>query len=142
MRVRGHVYRLFVELERAPRTVEVAAELGLARGEVEASFRRLHDAHAIVLGRGSTEIRMALPFSGVSTDVRVVANGRCWYANCAWDGLGVLASLGADGRLLTHCSDCDDALELEVRGGALVPTGSVVHFVVPAARWWDDIAYT
>src|SRR2546423_11392860 len=63
LRVRNHVYRRFVELGRAPRLEEAAAELLLGLGETEAVFRRLHDAHALVLEPDRTEIRMAKPFS-------------------------------------------------------------------------------
>jgi hypothetical protein len=34
-------------------------------------------------------------------------------------------------------------LRLEVRDGALEePSEGVIHFAVPAARWWDDIGST
>jgi hypothetical protein len=34
-------------------------------------------------------------------------------------------------------------LELEVEDGELVRGGDlVVHFVVPARSWWDDIGFT
>jgi len=34
-------------------------------------------------------------------------------------------------------------LELEVRGDELVRGSELlVHFVVPARRWWDDIGFT
>jgi hypothetical protein len=29
-----------------------------------------------------------------------------------------------------------------VRGGQLEPSGAVVHFAVPAARWYEDIGFT
>jgi hypothetical protein len=85
---------------------------------------------------------MALPFSAVATDFRVEAGNRSWYANCAWDGLGILAALACDGLVATHCPDCGEAFGLVVRDGRLEPSDCVVHFVVPAARWWDDIVYT
>jgi hypothetical protein len=85
--LRNLTYRRFVELGRAP-TLE---ELG-AREEVLASWRRLHDQHALVLD--GEAIRMANPFSGVPTPYRVLAGGRWWYANCGWDAFGICAALG------------------------------------------------
>lgn len=35
-----------------------------------------------------------------------------------------------------------EPMMLEVRNGRPVPQPCVIHFAVPAARWWDDIIYT
>ena len=86
---------------------------------------------------------MLNPFSAVETPYRVEADGRSWFANCAWDALGIPAALHGEGRIEAECPDCGERLELEVRGGELVSGGELlVHFVVPARRWWDDIAFT
>ena len=71
-----------------------------------------------------------------------MADGRSYHGNCVWDALGVIAMLGSDGEVETSCADCDSPLELSVRDGALAPTDTVVHFAVPAARWWEDIVFT
>ena len=63
---------------------------------------------------------MLNPFSAVETPHRVESGGRTWFANCAWDALGIPAALHADGRVESRCPDCGEALELEVRDGALV----------------------
>jgi hypothetical protein len=137
LELRRQVYRLFVELGRAP----TREELGGAG--VDDGLRRLHDAHALVLHPGTTEIRMANPFSAVPTPHRVECDGRSWYANCAWDALGIPAALHADGRVESECADCGKPVELEVRDGRLARGADlVVHFLVPARRWWDDIGFT
>ena len=142
LRVRNHVYRRFVEVGRAPRFDELADELGLPRGDVDAAMRRLHDAHALVLERDGSRIRMANPFSAVPTPHRVEAQGRWWYANCAWDAFGILAALDVDGRVSSSCPDCAEPIEIDVRDGAPTADGHVVHINVPAAHWWDDIVFT
>jgi hypothetical protein len=71
-----------------------------------------------------------------------MADGRSHYGNCVWDALGVIAMLGTDGDLVSSCPDCDTPLELSVRGGVLQPSTAVVHFSVPAARWWEDVVFT
>ena len=143
LRVRNHVYSTFVGEGRAHTTAETAAALGLADGEVADAYRRLHDAHALVLDPGTTEIRMLNPFSAVETPHRVESGGRSWFANCAWDALGIPAALHADGSVRSECPDCGESLELEVRGGVLAHGAELlVHFVVPACRWLDDIAFT
>jgi Alkylmercury lyase len=138
LRVRNLTYELFVELGRAP----TAEEASLAAGaDIRESWRRLHDAHALVLDDGG-EIRMANPFSGVPTPHRVDAGGRRWYANCAWDAFGICAALGTDGRIETSCPDCGDALAVEVRGERPTDASLLFHCLVPAGHWWDDIVYT
>ena len=135
--VRNRTYALFVELGRPPS----AAELGLDPVDVAASWRRLHDEHALVVDVAG-ELLMAAPFSAVPTPYRVRAAGRSWFANCAWDAFGVCAALGSDGHVASACPDCGDAVEIDVRDGSPRPDGDVAHVLVPAARWWDDIVFT
>jgi hypothetical protein len=143
LRIRNHLYTSFVADGHAQTAEETGMALGLAENEVEAAYRRLHDAHALVLHPGTTEIRMLNPFSAVETPHRVVAGGRSWFANCAWDALGIPGALHTDGDIGSECPDCGEPLELEVRDGRLVRGAELlVHFAVPARRWWDDIAFT
>ena len=144
LRVRNHVYACIAGEGRAPHAAGLARDLALSDEETEASLRRLHDAHALVLEPGDPpRVRMANPFSAVPTPHRVAARGRWWYANCAWDAFGILAALGADGTVASSCPDCAAPIELEVRDGASPEAGGhVVHLLVPAARWWDDIGFT
>ncbi|MGE5691289.1 MAG: organomercurial lyase [Pseudomonadota bacterium] len=136
LELRNETYRRFVELGRAP----VPEEVGDA-GEVRAAWRRLHDAHALVLDDDGA-IRMANPFSAVPTPHRVEAAGRSWHANCAWDAFGICAALGVDGRIETTCPDCGERIVVEVSDRRPHDTSLVFHCLVPAARWWDDIGFT
>lgn len=143
LRIRNHAYSSFVRDGVAQSPGVAAAELDLGQEEVEAAYRRLHEAHALVLQPDRTEIRMLNPFSAVETTFRVEAGGRSWFANCAWDALGIPGALHGDGRIEAACPDCDEQLELEVRDGELVSGRDLlVHFVVPARRWWEDIGFT
>jgi alkylmercury lyase-like protein len=143
LRIRNHLYASFVRDGTASSVAEAAEALDLPAAEVSDAYRRLHDAHALVLQPGGTELRMLNPFAAVETSYRVEAGGRSWFANCAWDSLGILGALQGDGRIEAACPDCGEPLELEVRGGELVRGRELlVHFVVPAHRWWDDIVFT
>jgi hypothetical protein len=142
LRLRNVTYGLLVELGRAPTAAEAALAAGLDPDEATAGWRRLHDDHALVLNAAGTEIRMANPFSAVPTAYRVEAAGRSWYGNCAWDAFGICAALGVDGRVETSCPDCGEPLGLDIRDGRPDDETLVFHCLVPAARWWDDIAYT
>jgi len=138
LRIRNHVYRRFVELGRAPTFAELKDELG---DDVESALRRLHDAHALVLGDDG-ELRMVNPFAVRPTDFRVDAGGRSWYANCAWDAFGIGAALHVDSEFETHCPDCGDALHVRIRDGRPDDPSLVFHVLVPAAQWWNDIGST
>jgi hypothetical protein len=129
-------YRRFVELGRAPTPDEVGDP-----DEVRDAWRRLHDAHALVLD-GDRAIRMANPFSAVPTPYRVEAAGRSWYANCAWDAFGICAALHVDGRIDATCPDCGEPIAVEVRDERPDDESLVFHCLVPAAQWWDDIVFT
>jgi Alkylmercury lyase len=143
LRIRNHVYASFVRAGNAPTPAETGAALGLDESDVADAYRRLHEAHALVLHPGTDEIRMLNPFSAVETPYRVEAGGRSWFANCAWDALGVPAALHVDAAVVSECPDCGEPLELELREGKLARGAELlVHFVVPARRWWEDIAFT
>jgi len=141
--VKLHIYHSLAETAKAPSAAEVARDLGLGVGDVQAAFGRLHGKRLLVPEPGDpSRIRMAPPFSGVETAFPVEARGRRYFANCVWDALGVAAALHADA--VVPASDGFDGgpIPLEVRDRRPVPQECVIHFAVPAARWWDDILYT
>ena len=140
--VRNLTYRLFVEQGRAPSASEIAAAADITLADVEATWQRLHDAHAIVLQPDSVKLRMANPFSAIPTAYRVHAAGQSWYANCAWDAFGICAALKSDGLIETNCPECGEKIVCEVRGQKPLDRQLLFHCLVPATRWWDDIVFT
>ena len=142
--VRRAVYTHVVTDGRPPTVGEVAVELEGDEEDVAAAYRRLHDAHALVLFPGSLRVWMANPFCFGPTPHRVTVGGRTWMGTCAWDALGILAALHSDrGLVETECACCRESLVLEVVNGELARGADLlVHFVVPARRWWDDIGFT
>jgi hypothetical protein len=140
--LRNATYRLFAAMGRAPTAAEVGAAERTDPQSVRVGWRRLHDAHALVLNRSGEEIRMANPFSAVPTAFRVHADGRWWYANCAWDAFGICAALACDGRVEASCPDCGEPLTIAVRDRQPDDSSLLFHCLVPARRWWDDIVFT
>ncbi len=140
--LRNATYRLLVTLGRVPTLTEAADAAGRTVDDVRAGWRRLHEAHALVLERSGAAIRVANPFSGVPTAHRVEAAGRWWHANCAWDAFGICAALHVDGRIETSCPDCADRIVTEVRDGQPSDESLLFHCLVPARQWWDDIVFT
>jgi hypothetical protein len=89
----------------------------------------LAEQHVVVLDDGG-RILMAHPFAGHTNGARVRAQGRTWWGNCAWDGLGIVAAL-----------DLQDAT-ITAQGITLPADDAVFHVEVPARHWWDDIGFT
>jgi hypothetical protein len=132
-----------------PTVASIARELSATEDDVGEAFDRLAAGRAIVLDPGTRTIRMAAPFAGGPTAFSVVTDGRSLYANCIWDSLGVAAMRAGPGQpsraeITTRCPDCHDALRVTVSDDGVTadPPGAVVHFAVPAARWWADIVFT
>ena len=140
--LRNATYRRFVELGRAPTADDVARAAGSSADDVRAAWRRLHDAHALVLNPATAELRMANPFSAVPTAYRVRARSRWWFANCAWDAFGVCAALHEDGRIECSCPDCGEPLSVGVQAEKSDRNDLLFHCLVPAHAWWNDIIFT
>jgi hypothetical protein len=142
-RVRLYVYERFVDDGRPPTAEDTGKALAIGTDEAAAAYRRLEESRVIVLAPGTTNIWMASPLSAVPTRFRVVTeDGRSWWGNCVWDGLGVLAMVGANGFVDSSCPDCGEKIELRVEDGELQPVDVVIHFAVPTRRWWENIGFT
>jgi DNA-binding FadR family transcriptional regulator len=137
------IYAVTAETGRVPNSSELSRKLEIAENEILEAFKRLHAKRVLLPEPGDpTRIRMAPPFSGISTKFPVEANGKRYYANCVWDAYGIAAALHCDA--ISHAADghTGEPLTLEVKNGAPVLKPYVAHFAVPAARWWDDLVFT
>ncbi len=144
LELRHIVYSHFERTSMAPSRAALAETVG-DEIEVDRLLSELHDRHMLVLDDRPAcvgEIRMALPFSADPTDFAVTSGPRTWWANCAWDSLAILAALNVDGRIKSTWSDTGDSVDITVTDGRLDQDEGVVHFAVPARRWWDDIVRT
>ena len=139
--VRVQIYRYFLTTGRAPSAMEIAALLNRHAAEIEWAYARLAEARVITFVPGTQSIWMAHPFSAEPTPYRVRSGRKTYWANCAWDVLGIAAMLGRDAECTCRCPDCDQSLEISVKHGR-VREGGVIHFVVPPRRFWDNIAFT
>jgi hypothetical protein len=139
--VRGAIYAAIVRSGQAPAPVDLAPAVGLRVDEVADAYRALADAHVIVLRNDTVEIAWAPPFSVVPTPFRSRAGSMSWYAPCAWDAFGIPAALKQDASIDARCAWSDEPIGCGVAGGRAYGEG-VIHLLVPAAHFWDDIGYT
>ena len=141
--VRRYVYLSVVANGRPPSTDDAAAAFDVPVEAIADAYGRLHDAHALVLHPGTTDVWMANPFCFAPTPHRVRAGSRTWTGTCCWDALGIPGALHADGDVETECACCGERLELAVREGELAAGADLLcHVLVPARKWWDDIGFT
>ena len=101
---------------------------------------------------GPTELRIHIydalldlgsgPFASEKTDYKVAGRRTTWFANCAWDMLGVAMIARERVTIETRCGDCGEAIQLRADHESPPRESLVVHFLVPARRWYDDIGFT
>ena len=134
--VKQAVYGHFAETGRRPSPEVVAEAVGSSLGDVLDAYTRLSGLKMLVLEPDGSSIRMAPPFSGVATQHVVKAGGKQYFANCAWDALGVLAALH---QPHSRCEQSGEHLELTVRRAGPEPSDWLFHCPVPAAQWWNHV---
>ena len=139
--VRLFVYQFLVENERPPTTDETASALGISAEQAREAYESLHRRHALFLEPGTLDVRMAHPFSARPTPFRVHVGDRAYYANCAWDMLGIPAALHTDAQFEAIYADTNEGALLRVAGRQVQGDG-VMHFALPFRQWYDDLIFT
>lgn len=145
--IRHFVYSQFAETTRPPTVEETAEHFSIPKEESADFYKELHNRHALFLDLEKITIRMANPFSGIPTDFKVHANGKTYFANCAWDMLGIPAALHSDAVIDAVCTESNETVRLEIKGGKISNHRStdsqlLIHFPLPFARWYDDLVFT
>jgi hypothetical protein len=139
-KIRVHVYRTFARSGRAPRREDLAASLGLTIEQVDAAFRRLAEQRHLVLDTDGT-IVMAHPFSSINLGFSVMGRDTLWWGGCAWDSFAIPHLVAEEPSVLvaTTCPTCDRPHAWTVTRDAPPAGQQVAHFLIPAARVWDDV---
>jgi hypothetical protein len=136
------MYQHFAETGRSPSPDEVAKRIDSDVERVLESYQRLRGQRLLVLDADGSSIRMAPPFSGVPTQHIVEADGIQYFANCAWDSLGIPAALHKPATVHSRCAQSGEPFELKIGMEGPEPSDWLFHCLVPAAQWWDDIVFT
>ncbi len=142
--IRHFVYQHLADTTRAPSVDETARRFNISAEEATDYYKELHNRHALFLDVESMTIRMANPFSGIPTDFKVHAKGKTYFANCAWDMLGIPAALHTDAVIEAVCTESDEEVKIEIHDGNL--RFSIddlrVHFPLSFSHWYDDLVFT
>jgi len=140
--LRTQVYRYFAATAHPPSLDELSRTVAMPPGDVRSALEALECHHHLALLPDRSGIWMAHPFSAIATDFPVdTGRGRFW-ANCAWDALGISAILGIDGWTEARCAASGEPISFGTRGGRREGDPGIVHLVVPPREAWDDIGFT
>ncbi|MDB4876629.1 MAG: hypothetical protein JWM41_3075 [Gemmatimonadetes bacterium] len=141
--LRIFIYAQLADHGAAPTSDAIASHFGTTPDDAREALVALGKSRAVILHPASREIWMAAPFSAVSTRFRVHGARASWWANCAWDMFGIPAFLSESVRIDAMCADCNEHVEIDVdaRDGPRSSDG-LVHILLPARRWYDDIGFT
>lgn len=140
--LRHLIYQGFATTGYPPDIARMATTFNLSEDDALEALHTLGDMHSVFLTGDGRDVLMANPFSAVPTPFRVSASGVDYWANCAWDMLGVPAALGGDATIhATYAAD-DTTTELQVVGGHVEGAPGIVHFQQPFRTWYDDLPHT
>ncbi len=141
--LRVFVYDRLVSEGRAPTSTEIGAHFGMDAGDVRRRLATLKIGKTTVVHPTTGEIWMAGPFAAGPSDYRLSNGGQTWWANCAWDMFGVAMIVGRKMIAETKCPDCGEALAIECDPEhPPIEAQGLVHFLLPARQWYDDIGFT
>jgi hypothetical protein len=140
--IRAFVYRHFAETTHPPQVDETAARFALTHEEADSAYEELHGHHAFFLKPGTHDILMANPFSGVETRFKVYAKDKTYFANCAWDSLGIPATLGMDAEVEAACAQSGESILLRVTDQQVEDSEALVHILLPFKDWYNDLMFT
>ena len=142
LQVRYQIYRYFADNCTAPSYQKIANLLNVENKDVRNSFHKLHERHMIFLEHNSDSIRMANPFSAIPTRFKVIFGNKQWWANCAWDSLGIAAALKINVQIKARYPDIQETVDLQVIDGIVDGKSHIVYFPIPFGQWYDDLIFT
>lgn len=140
--LRVAVYEEILTSGRVPTSRMLGDALGVSPADVRSALAALRIGKTILVHPSTGEIWMAGPFSAVETPYRVISGDRAWWANCGWDMFGVAVIAGARATIVTRCTDCGESMTIVADPDAPPNVDALVHFLLPARRWYDDIGFT
>jgi hypothetical protein len=141
--VRILIYTHIADHGAPPSRERIATAMSLSAEETRDTLEALALSRQVILDPMTREIWMAGPFSAVPTRYRVHGDHVSWWANCAWDMLGIPAFVRQSVRIDAMCADCDTSVQLDVdRDTGPANDQGLVHILLPASRWYADIGFT
>ena len=145
--IRHFVYNHFADAAHPPGVDVTAEHFNISAEEAGEYYKELNNRHAFFLEPNTLNVRMAWPFSAVPTNFKVHAHGKTYYANCAWDMLGIPVVLRSEAVMEGVCTESNETVQLEVKDGQITSYQStnsqlLIHYPLPFTHWYDDLVFT
>ena len=144
--VRKFVYDHFVEYSRAPHFEEIITKFKITKKKLIETLDTLEQHRSLIRITGTQRILMAWPFSNIPTSYQTkLEKGKSYYANCAWDSIGIHVLLQLPVKIKAYCFHCADPIILTLQNEQIlekIPKDVLIHFSKPIAKWYDNIIDT
>lgn len=143
--VRHFVYDDMLSNGLPPSAARIGRHFGVDANDVKRELAALKIGKTILVHPTTGEIWMTGPFASGVTPYRIdriVGTTQSWWANCAWDMLGVALIVNEPVRLVASCCDCGEPFTLDASPKRGIESDWLVHFLLPARRWYEDIGFT
>lgn len=141
-KIRYQVNRFIFDNGYAPAVEQLAGLLNLSENEIENGLTALANNHAIVLHPGSFNIWVAHPFALFPTLFWVETAEKQWWGNCPWCSLGIASLTKTDTNIFTKLKGEREPLKIEIKSNKIIQQNYLVHFPIPAGKFWDNVIYT
>ena len=145
--VRYQINQFIFEKGFAPTAHELAKLTNQTKEEVTTALHQLVEQHALVLHPDSTKIWIAHPFALFPTLFWVTSGTpqkeKSWFSNCTWCSFGIAALCQPeDTQIHTKLSGEKEAVTIHISNGEVLEKDWVVHFPIPAKKFWNNVVYT
>ena len=140
--LRVFVYDEVLARGKPPSLSSIASHFAVSPSDAGGALANLKIGKTILVDPTSGEIWMAGPFAAMESPYRVVGDRQSWWANCAWDMIGVAMIANEPVNIESRCTECGEPMTIRCDPTAPPTSEAVVHFLVPARRWYDDIGFT
>src|SRR4051812_20077571 len=104
--LRVFVYEELIDRGRMPTSDDIAARFSVTAQQVRQLLKGAQLGKTLLTHPTSGELLMAGPFGAAATPYRVTSGARLWWANCAWDALGIAALVGEAVDIDARCTEC------------------------------------
>jgi hypothetical protein len=140
--LRIYIYDVLLERGLPPSALEIGRHFGRSEREVKHAIADLKIGKTVLPHRVTREVWMAGPFASEPSEYRVEGKHVTWYANCAWDMLGIPMIAKEWVTISAQCTESREPIRISADPEGPPGNDLVVHFLVPARRWYDDIGHT
>ena len=140
--LRVHVYDKLLDGGRPPTISEIAEHFAISPADSRRAIAAMQIGKTVLPDPHTGEIWMAGPFSAGPTAYRVIGRHAQWFANCAWDMLGIAVIADEEVRIESQCTDCGAPISMRANPRTPPVAEGIVHFLIPARRWYEDIGFT